>query len=163
LKVVTAREEADEWRERYHQLRPQRDALSAELKEAYAAIPQLADVLQRIAALNVQIAALHRDRPDSESLYLHSPENVARGFTDFGGQQSLSRRLVLPAFDSDAVLWPPKQQIDLAYFQPQAYDERYTSSWWRAGQREQERKLAEQKRLDEEEAKARAEFWRPRQ
>ena len=74
----TEREESDAWREKYEALRPRRDALAAEFKQAYAAIPKIVDVLMRMRALKTEINKLHNERPINETLYLHSARTGSR-------------------------------------------------------------------------------------
>ena len=162
VQEVTQREECDQWRERYDKLKPQRDALAAELKEAYAAIPQLVDVLKKVAALSSTINKLHNDRPHSENLYLNGVEQVARGFDDYSGVPSIANNLVLLDFVTGSTVWPPKAEIDPTLFAPQPYDRRYSGDWWRDHADAAEQKRQEQQRLLVEEAEQRKQFWRPR-
>jgi hypothetical protein len=63
------------------------------------------------------------------------------------------------------MLWPPPQPaVDVSYFVPnQEYGGRYSNRWHEKVAQEQTRRAAERTRLEEEEAKLRAQFWAPRQ
>jgi hypothetical protein len=153
LRDVCEREQAVAWIERYNKLKPVRDQLAEEFAEAYAAAPQIADVLTRISELNGEIQRLHQDRPNNVTLYLHSAEAVARGGLDFDGTASVSQRLSLPNFEHpEQLLWPRPQPIDTALFQPNGFDRRYTADWWKDGA-----EAAERQRQEDAQALAKAE------
>jgi hypothetical protein len=166
LRDVCEREQADAWIERYNRLKPVRDQLAEEFAEAYAAAPQIADVLTRISELNGEIQRLHLDRPNNVNLYLHSAEAVARGGLDFDGTASVSQRLSLPNFEHpEQLLWPrPQPAVDVSHFvSSEEYGGRYSSRWHEKVAQEQKKRDVEQARLDAVEADKRAYDWRPRQ
>jgi hypothetical protein len=163
LSVVSAQEQVDAFRDKYANLKVQRDQLAAEFKAAYQFVPQLADVLKKIAVFNVDRDRLHRQRPDSVSLYLHGPEAVARGTTDFD-DRSIVSRLVLPDFDSDELLWPPPSpSIDPAFVTPGIErDIRTTGDWWRPGAEAFRRKQQEDEKALADAEQQKINFYRGR-
>jgi hypothetical protein len=109
---VAAAEEREQWKRRYETLKVRRDALSAELVRVYPELAdRLADLLGRLAAMDVEISNLHHSRPAGVPLHLANVELEARGLTSFTtANPSIARDLRLPAWENGAVaLWPPPE------------------------------------------------------
>jgi len=152
IKKVAASERLAQWRADYHALEPKRDALAAELAEAYPAfVGKIADLLTRIAANDAEIARLHQGRPTGVARHLAGAELVARGLDGFTtAAPSIATELRLPAFEpGQRPAWPPPKPFNPSWFAPVPYNPRYSADW---GLVQEEEARAQRERQEREEA-----------
>jgi hypothetical protein len=161
LAVVEAAERHDQWLADYQALKPERDAIAAELKEAWAA-HRMAMALAACEACKVKISELHQRRPAGEKLHLDEPELIARDLTEFSRAKPSLADMEL--FDLNGQrLWPPRQSIACALLPPAAYgfNDPYsgTNEWWRKNQAVQEERKKQEEMQLAKDATEREIFW----
>ena len=113
---VARAERKTAWIKQYDTIKPEHDALVAELKDTYGELEtKMVDLLSRLRAFDARARALMQTKPFPESgepddgRRLLPVECAARGVSGFGPQDlSLDRNLVLPDFNKrGARAWPP--------------------------------------------------------
>jgi len=116
LEVSRAREYEAAWLEDFKRVEGEVDALAAELTEAYTqTVARLTDILERIPALDAQVAHVNSHAPPGVRDRLLGVERTARDVDGFGpnGLAELRTELKLPKFKSDGdryqFAWPPPQ------------------------------------------------------
>jgi hypothetical protein len=116
LEVSRSREYEAAWLEDFKRVEGEVDALAAELTEAYTqTVARLTDILERIPALDAQVADVNSRAPPGVRDRLLGVERTARHVDGFGinGLAELRTELKLPKFKSDGdryqFAWPPPQ------------------------------------------------------
>jgi hypothetical protein len=112
IKQVEAAEYAAKWEPDFKRVEAQRDALAAEMREAYpAAVAQLADIFQRAADCDRECSRINGSAPDGEHRRLRRVELAARGVEGLlQPDVYLAEMLRLPFFWRDRgpiYAWPP--------------------------------------------------------
>jgi hypothetical protein len=112
LKQVEAAEYAARWEPDFKRVEAQRDALAAEMREAYpAAVAQLADIFQRAAEVDRECSRINGSAPSGERRRLVRVELAARGVEGLlQPDVYLAEMLRLPFFWRDSgpiYAWPP--------------------------------------------------------
>jgi len=144
------REEFVEWKKRYDELEPLRDALANEMREVYPAmVAQVADLMQRVSAFDRAASDLHGDRAAGVKLRLDSPELIARGLESFDRDHPpLSKNLQLPDFESGSrLIFPLPRQRAVPLALP--YEPRYSPQWPEAARQRVFAVFEEQERVAE--------------
>ncbi len=86
LAEIQAKEYLTKWLADYEAIETKRDALAAELREAYPAFAtRIADLFARIAANDAELSRLHQARPSGCALHLLGAELVARNLESSRG------------------------------------------------------------------------------
>jgi hypothetical protein len=109
---VEAAEYAARWEPDFKRVEAQRDALAAEMRDAYpAAVAQLADIFQRAAECDRECSRINGSAPDGERRRLRGVELAARGVEGLlQPDVYLAETLRLPFFWRDSgpiYAWPP--------------------------------------------------------
>jgi hypothetical protein len=124
------------WRANYEALKPERDALAAELSELYPMFTtKIADLFVRIAVNDEKLSRLHQARPAGVSLHLLGAELVARNLSSFSSADpSLAKELKIPNFErSNRMTYPLHRPPDWLNVMPVAY---HPGADWAAHQSE---------------------------
>ena len=147
---LAAAEYLSQWKGDFEVLKVKRDELAAEFREIYpTCVSKIIDVLNRIAANEVELSHLHQARPSGVSLHLLGAELVARGLDNFTRDDpSIARELKLPDFEhSVRMAWPPPPTSMGAAFAATmmpASDQRFSAEWWKEGEEGAARQRARQ-------------------
>jgi hypothetical protein len=143
---VGKEERAKAWLAERDALKPERDALAAELHEVYSnAVDQIVDVLGRVATFDKRLTELNIALPPGVNGLL-SPELHARGLDRFTRDTpSLLTSVCLFAWEGGRQIWPPPKPSMGAAFAAiamPACDQRFTADW----AKDYERRAAAQER-----------------
>jgi hypothetical protein len=150
LAQVEAAERLAQWHVEGSALKARRDALVVELAEVYPrVVDQLVDLFTRATAVDEEIARLGVS-PDGRS-----------AVPPVGGA-GVAERLKLPAWGGSGE-WPPRRQLDPAWFAPVPFNPRYSADWAVVMEAETAALREQREREDaEREAKALANYHGPR-
>jgi hypothetical protein len=176
LQSAHDREARTRWQKDHDRLKLERDALASELAAFYPSFAaKLADLFDRIVALDSELSHLNQWGPAGARGHLLGVELTARSLGGFDREQpSLTKQLVLPSWsDSARLLYPPPRPSAAASYAESmapAYGDHRGANWWRdvearqAAQRQESERVgrfyadreARREACEDAEAKARA-------
>ena len=146
-----AEREAD-WLAEYDALKVLRDALAEELRDVYPEVARkIADLVERIAAVDRKLDELNRTRPHSVQRYLRSVELHSRGLDSFSANTpSFLTSICLFDWDTGRQICPPPRQSLGAAFAATlmpASDQRFSADWWKESEEGAARQRARQQSM----------------
>lgn len=119
------------WQNDFGSMTERRDALAAELVDAFSDLSRVAEIFSRATLFEGELSQFHQSRPSGVPGLLRGPELEARDLNSFNRDTPSLLPLIKLFALSGKQIWPPVVKRDLSAFIPVIEAQYGGADWWR--------------------------------